>query len=83
MTSAVDTTFPSDDEKVSKADWRAQNLIINNEITALQQKVMTGYLAYHSIVSAVELPALVRRYGKANLARDMAFGRVSLNPANN
>ena len=83
MASAVDTTFPPDDEKVSKADFRAQMLLISNEITALQQKVMTGCLAYHSIVDKVELPSLVRRHAKANLARDMAFGRVSLNPANN
>jgi len=37
MASAVDTSFPPEDEQVSKGDFRAQMLIISNEITALQR----------------------------------------------
>ena len=40
MASAVDATIPADNVKASKADFRAQLLIIKNEITALQ--VRTG-----------------------------------------
>ena len=83
MTSTVNSAFPANNVKVSKADFRAQMLIIKNEITALQQKVMTGFLAYHSLVDMSSLPRLVRRYSQPNLARDLAFGRVSLNQANN
>jgi|TARA_R100000306_G_scaffold28970_1_gene31932 hypothetical protein len=36
MTSAVDSTFPADNVKVSKSDFRAQMLIIKDELTALQ-----------------------------------------------
>lgn len=39
MTSAVDSTFPADNEKVSKATARAQALVIKTEITELQRKV--------------------------------------------
>ena len=38
MASAVDTTFPADNVKVSKATMRAENLIVSNEITDLQKK---------------------------------------------
>jgi len=37
MTSAVDITFPVDNVEVSKADFRAQMLIIRDEISALQK----------------------------------------------
>ena len=38
MTSSVDSTFPADNVKVSKATFRAQMLIIKEELTALQNK---------------------------------------------
>lgn len=37
MTSQVDTTFPADNVKVSKATFRAQMLIIKTEITEQQK----------------------------------------------
>ena len=36
MTSAVDSTLPADNVKASKSDFRAQFLVIKDEITALQ-----------------------------------------------
>ena len=41
MTSAVDSSLPATNVKTSKADFRAQFLVIKNEITALQQR--TGF----------------------------------------
>jgi hypothetical protein len=47
MTSAVDSTFPADNVKVSKATFRAQMLTIKEEITALQQRTsIPGDIAY-------------------------------------
>jgi hypothetical protein len=43
MTSAVDTTFPADNVRVSKATARAQQVIIANEITALQRKIRLAW----------------------------------------
>ena len=37
MASTVDSTLPADNVKASKADFRAQFLIIKDEITALQR----------------------------------------------
>jgi hypothetical protein len=38
MSSSVDTTLPADNVKASKADFRAQWLVIKTEIEALQTK---------------------------------------------
>lgn len=47
MASAVDTTFPADNVKVSKATLRNQFLIVYNELTALQRKTDTaGAMAF-------------------------------------
>lgn len=43
MTSEVDSTFPADNVKVSKATMRAQQLVIKNEITELQRKVRLAW----------------------------------------
>jgi len=37
MTSNVDTTFPADNVKVSKATFRAQMLVIKTELEELQR----------------------------------------------
>jgi hypothetical protein len=43
MTSAVDSTFPADNVKVSKATFRAQMLVIKNEITEMQRKTRLAW----------------------------------------
>lgn len=43
MASEVDSTFPADGVKVSKATTRAQNLIIKNEITDLQRETKLAW----------------------------------------
>ena len=43
MASAVDSTFPPDAVKVSKATMRAQMLVIKNEITALQRETKLAW----------------------------------------
>lgn len=78
MTSQVNTAFPADNVKVSKADFRAQMLIISNEITALQQRTsVAGAQAYADFVTSNEVARLIRN-SKPSLARDIAFSRVSL-----
>jgi hypothetical protein len=44
MSSNVDTTFPADNEKVSKASWRAQQLVIKTELEELQRKTRLPWL---------------------------------------
>ena len=43
MASNDDTTLPADNVKVSKAKFRAQFLVISNEIEDLQQKVSLAW----------------------------------------
>tara|TARA_Y100000310_G_scaffold313255_1_gene361401 strand:+ start:513 stop:764 length:252 start_codon:yes stop_codon:yes gene_type:complete len=82
MTSAVDSTFPTDNVKVSKATMRAQMLIIKNEITALQARTsVPGAKAFYGFVSDTDLNNAIIGVHNAltpNLARDIAFGRVAL-----
>ena len=83
MASEVDVTLPADDEKVSKADFRDQFRVIRDEISALQAQIATpGLSAYGNFVSPQEMSRQIRVKAR-NLAQDMAFGRVSFNPANN
>jgi hypothetical protein len=50
MASNVDETFPADGSKVSKATFRAQMLVIKNELEALQKKQgIPGELAYGTL----------------------------------
>ena len=82
MASAVDTTFPADNVKVSKATMRAQLLIISNEISALQQRTgVAGAKAFYGFVDDADLNAAVRRVHDeqaSTFATDIAYGRVSL-----
>lgn len=79
MTSAVDSTFPADAVKVSKATMRAQQLIIKNEITALQQRIaLPGRTAFEENVTTQEVQRLILLNRKAVYSRDLAFGRVAL-----
>jgi len=83
MTSAVSSTIPADDVKVDKADLRANFATIKAEISALQAKFTIGFEAFKSFVSRQEVVLLISQSNKQNLARDMAFGRVSFTPSNN
>ena len=82
MASAVDSTFPADNVKVSKADLRAQLLIIKNELTALQRRTsVPGAKAFYGFVDDAELKAEVRRvHGEeaGGFAEDIAYGRIAL-----
>ena len=81
MASAVDTTFPTDNVKVSKATMRAQALIINNEITALQQRTsVAGAQSFYGFVDEAEVRQIVNSFhdSQGDVIRDIAFGRVSM-----
>ena len=80
MTSSVDVTFPADNVKVSKATFRAQMLVIYNEITALQQRTgVAGAKAFYGFLDNAEVVNLINTHTAQSLARDIAFGRVSIN----
>jgi hypothetical protein len=82
MTSAVDSTLPADNVKASKSDFRAQFLTIKGEITALQARTsVPGAKAFYGFVDDAELNAAIIGVHNAlisSIARDIAFGRVSL-----
>ena len=80
MASAVDSTFPADNVKVSKATMRAQMLVIKNEITALQQRTsVAGAKAFYSFVDITDVRQEVQRHHDSShsLAREIAFGNDS------
>lgn len=83
MTSSVDSTLPTDNVKASKADFRAQFLIIKNEISALQVRTsVAGMAAFFDYVTSTDLTTEVYRIHNlqvSGLAADIAFGRVSIN----
>lgn len=80
-TSGVITTFPTDNEKVSKAEMRAQYLIIKNELSFLLSRIsLSGTLAFgaatdESVSAAIAVNNVQNR---VSLARDIAYGRVSI-----
>ena len=83
MASAVDTTFPADNVKVSKATMRAQLLIISNEISALQQRTsVAGAKTFYGFLSESEVQDAVVRFhnivAPSDLPRDIALGRATL-----
>lgn len=81
MTSEVDTTFPADNTKVSKAAFRAQLLIIYNEITALQKRTgVPGLDVFGGHVTIDEVTRAVATHNTTQhgFARDIAFERLSL-----
>ena len=81
MASAVDTTFPADNVKVSKATMRAQLLIIRDEITALQNRTgVAGAQVYYNFITPEEVDVRISRVRALSLGlpRDIAYGRVSL-----
>ena len=51
MASDVDSTLPPDDEKASKAAFRAQFLVIKNELEELQRKVRLPWTIARGIES--------------------------------
>jgi hypothetical protein len=83
MASAVDSTLPADNVKASKADFRAQFLVIKNEISALQKRTsVAGAQAFYGFITEAELEIAVLRVHNAaagGFAEDIAFGRVAIN----
>lgn len=82
MASAVDTTLPADNVKASKADFRAQFLIIKDEITALQLRTgLPGAKMFYEYVELWEVEQKVRQFHDAlpsSFPSDIAFGSTSL-----
>ena len=82
MASAVDSTLPADNVKASKADFRAQFLVIKNEISALQKRTgVAGIKAFYNFVDADDLAQAVRTQHALQLSTlpaDLAFGRITL-----
>tara|TARA_R100000750_G_scaffold52845_1_gene38137 strand:- start:597 stop:845 length:249 start_codon:yes stop_codon:yes gene_type:complete len=81
MTSSVDATFPADNTKVSKATFRAQMLIIKNELTSLQTRTgVASSKAYYDYVDQADLQlAITRLKQQSTFASDIAYGRLSIN----
>ena len=89
MTSQVDTAFPVDNQKVSKADFRAQMLIISNEISALQKRVgVAGAIAFNDYMTYTEVQRLINNAVLADNSRNrlpstLAYGETSFTISNN
>ena len=81
MTSTVDSTFPADNVKTSKATMRSQFLIISNEITALQQRTgVAGSQAYYNFITPEEVDVRISRVRALSLGipRTIAYGSASI-----
>jgi|TARA_R110000751_G_scaffold66387_1_gene135616 hypothetical protein len=81
MTSTVDSTFPADNVKTSKATMRSQFLIISNEITALQQRTgVAGSKAYYNFITPEEVDVRISRVRALSLGipRTIAYGSASI-----
>ena len=81
MASSIDVTLPPDGEKVSKAEFRAQFLVIKNEIEALQRLIaVPGHLAFDNTPDHNEIETMIRRIVERNdkLAYQIATGVVDL-----
>lgn len=80
-TSTVDATFPADGEKVSKAEFRAQMLIIKNELSFLLGRLgVAGAMAFGAATEET-VNAMISSNNdrvKVSYARDLAYGRVGL-----
>jgi len=75
-TSGVDVTFPVDNVKVSKTAWRAQQVIIKDELNDLFSRIGdAGRIAYSNLVDSDEINRRIRtEFSKTNYARDnLAF----------
>jgi hypothetical protein len=83
MASNVDTTLPADNVKSSKADFRAQFLVIFDEITALQKRTgVAGAKAFYGFVDDQDLRNEVTRVHNeqaGGFAEDIAYGRIAIN----
>lgn len=83
MGSQVDETLPTDNVKASKSDFRAQFLVIKNEISALQTRTsVPGAKAFYGFLSEDEVKLAIINYHQtlfpSSLPDDIAFGRVTL-----
>jgi hypothetical protein len=81
MASEINVNFPADAVKVSKGTWRAQQLIIYNEITALQNRTgVAGAQVYYNFITPEEVDVRISRVRALSLGipRDIAYERVSL-----
>lgn len=82
MASNIDITLPPDDEKASKADFRAQWLTIKTEIEALMRNAnVIGQIANSTHVTMTDVRIVARKEVlrvHTSFARDIAFSRVDL-----
>lgn len=80
-TSAVDVTFPPDGEKVSKAKFRAQMLVIKTELSYLLGRLgAAGAMAFGAATEET-VSAMISSNNdrtKVSYARDIAYGRIGL-----
>lgn len=79
MTSAVDITFPVDNVEVSKADFRAQMLVIRDEISALQDRTdVAGREAFlDNVTTGDVLNIIVANARVDSIGKDIAFDRIT------
>ncbi len=80
-TSDVDPTFPSDNEKVSKAEMRAQFLVIKTELEFLLSRLgAAGAMAFGAATEEYVNAAIFinNERVRVSLARDIAYNRVNL-----
>lgn len=79
-TSDLDVTFPVDNTRVQKSTWRAQNVIIRDELNVLFKRIgEAGILAFESTLSAIQIDARIRKqFSKRSYARDLAFTWTNL-----
>ena len=81
MTSTVDSTFPADNVKTSKATMRSQFLTIKDEISVLQQRTgVAGAKAFYNFITPEEVDARVSRVRALSLGipRTIAYGSASI-----
>jgi len=77
----VDTTFPADNVKTSKATMRTQFLTISNEITTLQQRTgVAGASAYYNFITPEEVDVRISRVRALSLGipRTIAYGTLTI-----
>jgi hypothetical protein len=81
MTSTVDSTFPADNVKTSKATMRSQFLTIKDEISVLQQRTgVAGAEAYYNFITPEEVDNRISRVRALSLGipRTIAYGSASI-----
>ena len=74
-TSDVDSTFPADNVKVDKSDFRAQMLIIKNELNDLFARTgVAGAMAFYDFITRTDVAVLIEsKHLESSYARDLAL----------